>query len=122
MRTFTAIVLAAATFSSAAFAAPVNVPTAESSVQIKGTALRGVPMTENDFAGFEGQYQLANGKKLTVTNNNTRYFAQIDGQREVEIVPTSNKSFMSTNTDLELKFGVQRNGVADKVVVLGSRN
>ncbi len=122
MRTFTALVIAAAaTFSTAAFAAPANVPAADSSVQIKGTSARGVQMSENDFAGFAGQYQLTNGKKLTVSANNTRYFAQVDGQREVEIVPTSSKSFMSTNTDMELKFGVHSNGIASNVVV-GSRN
>ncbi len=122
MCTFTTIAFAAATvFSTAAFAAPANVPSADSSVQIKGTAVRGVQMSENDFAGLAGEYQLANGKKLTVSNNNTRYFAQVDGQREVEIVATSSKSFMSTNTDMELKFGVHSNGIASNVVV-GSRN
>ena len=122
MRTFTTIAFAAATvFSTTAFAAPANVPSADSSVQIKGTAVRSVQMSENDFAGFAGEYQLANGKKLTVSNNNARYFAQVDGQREVEIVATGSKSFMSTNTDMELKFGVQSNGTASNVVV-GSRN
>jgi len=118
MRTFKALAIAAATvFSSAAFAAPANVPAADSSVQIRGTSARGVQMNDEQFANFSGQYQLANGKKLTVSSNNTRYFARIDGQRELEIVPTSNKSFMSTNTDIELRFDVQRNGVASDVVV-----
>ena len=121
MRTFTTIAIAAAAvFSTAAYAAPANVPAADSSVQIRGTASR-VQMNDNDFASFSGQYQLSNGKKLTVSSNNSRYFAQIDGQREQEIVPTSGKSFMSTNTDLELKFDVERNGEASKVVV-GARN
>ncbi len=118
MRTFKAIaIVAAAAFSSAAFAAPANVPAADSSVQIRGTAARSVQMNDEQFASFSGQYQLANGKTLTVRSNNTRYFAQIDGQRELEIVPTSNKSFMSTNTDIELRFDVQSNGMANEVVV-----
>ena len=118
MRTFSTLIFAAtAVLTNAAFAAPANVPAAQSSVQIKGAAVRGVQMNEAQFSNFTGEYQLSNGKRLTVINSNTRYFAQIDGKREVEIVPTGANSFVSTNSGIALTFGVQSNGVADAVVV-----
>lgn len=118
MRTLTAIAIAAAaTFSGAAMAAPDNVQPADSSVQIRGTATR-VQMNEDAFASFSGEYQLANGRKLTVSGYNARYFAKLDGEREQEIVPTGKQSFIGTATDLELRFGdIKRNGEANGVVV-----
>lgn len=122
MRTFTTLAIAAAAvFSGAAFAAPANVPSEQSSAQARGAAVRGIQMSGHDFASFSGQYQLADGKTLTVTSSNNRYFAQIEGQRQVEIVPTGSKSFVSTNTEMELKFGVLSNGIVSDVVV-GSRH
>ena len=120
MRMIAALAIAAATISSAAVAAPANVPQSTASVQIKGSVSR-VHMNDDQFAGFKGQYQLSNGKVLTVSSNNTRYFAQIDGQRAVEIVPTSDKSFMSANSGIALTFAVHPDGFASDVIV-ASRN
>lgn len=119
MRTFAALALAtAAVFSTAAQAAPANVPPADSTVQIRGEAPR-VEISESTFEhNFSGQYRLANGKKLTVSAKNDGYYAHIQGQREVKIVPTSSKSFASTNNRVELIFEAQ----PGSDVVVGVRN
>lgn len=117
MRTLIAIALVA----SASFAtlAQAQTPAAQdpSSVRIQGVSASRTPMTEEQFADFSGKYMLTNGKQLTVSSNNYHYFAQIDGQREVEIVPTAHKQFAATNADMQINFDEIRNGQNTDVVI-----
>lgn len=117
MRTLIAIALVA----SASFAtlAQAQTPAAQdpSSVRIQGVASGRTLMTDEQFADFSGKYMLTNGKQLTVSSNNYHYFAQIDGQREVEIVPNAHKQFVATNADMQINFDEMRGGQNTDVVI-----
>lgn len=124
MRTLTTIALiAATTFASLAQAAPAA-PAAQSdtsSVNVTGarTATYTVPYYEYDE--YNGKFALANGKRLTVTNNATRFFAQIGKDRRFEIVPTGPKTFAARDRDFEVRFEESRHEGLDDVVVIAPR-
>jgi len=114
MRTLIAIALVA----SASFAtlAQAQTPAAQDSSSVRVSASRAA-MTEEQFADLSGKYMLTNGKRLTVSSNNYHYFAQIDGQREVEIVPTAHKQFAAINADMQINFDEMRGGQNTDVVI-----
>jgi hypothetical protein len=117
MRTLIAIALVA----SAGFAtlAQAQTPAAQdsSSVRIQGVSSTRTPMTDEQFADFGGKYMLTNGKQLTVSSNNYHYYAKIDGQRQVEIIPTAHKQFAATNADMQINFDELRDGQNTDVVI-----
>ena len=124
MRTLTIIALiAAASFASLAQAAPANpvVQSDTSSVNVTGArgATFAVPYYEYDE--YSGQFSLSNGKRLTVTNNSTRFFAQIDKNRRFEIVPTGPKTFAAKDREFEVRFEESRHNGLDDVVVIAPR-
>jgi hypothetical protein len=117
MRTLITIALVAtASFTSFAQAQSAAAPDA-ASVRIQGVASMRTPMTEEQFADIGGKYMLSNGKQLTVSSNNYHYFAHIDGQREVEIVPTAYKQFVAANADMQINFDELRGGQNTDVVI-----
>ena len=87
-----------------------------SSVRISGAA--GRVLAEEQFADFSGEYMLSNGKRLTVSSNNFHYYAQIDGERVIELVPTArNKEFIATKADMQINFDELRGGQSTDVVI-----
>ena len=142
MRTLIALVLVAgtslSTFAQAQTQAQTQAPslpqTAQSdasSVRIQGTPNRN--LTDEQFEDVSGRYRLTNGKRLTVSTENFRYYIQIDGQRPVEIVPTfRDKEYVAKTSDMQINFDelrgretvdiVIRTGMrSNNVAVLGSR-
>ncbi len=124
MRTLIALALvASAGFATLAQAQSLPSSQADaSSVRISGVA--GRTLTQEQFADFSGKYMLSNGKQLTVSSNNYHYYAQIDGQREVEIVPTNrNKEFVAAKTDMQINFDELRGDkMTDVVIRTGMRS
>ena len=93
-----------------------------SSVRISGVAPR--PMTDDRFDDLSGRFKLSNGKRLTVFSNNYHYYAQIDGEREIEIFPTArDKEFVAAKTDMQINFDELRGGkTVDVVIRTGMRS
>ncbi len=119
MRTLTAIALVA----SAAFgtlAQAQSLPSEfndASSVRVSGVAGARV-LTDEQFADFSGKYMMSNGKQLTVSSTNFHYYAQMDGEREVEILPTSrDKEFVALRDDMQINFDELRAGKSTDVVI-----
>lgn len=117
MRTLIAIALVASTGFATLAQAQTSAAQDASSVRIQGVSSIRTPMTDEQFADFGGKYMLSNGKRLTVSSNNYHYYAKIDGQREVEIVPTAHKQFAATNADMQINFDEMRNGHNTDVVI-----
>lgn len=87
-----------------------------SSVRISGVAVR--PMTDDQFDDLRGRFTLSNGKRLTVFSNNHHYYAQIDGEREIEIFPTArDKEFFAAKSDMQINFDELRGGKTIDVVI-----
>jgi hypothetical protein len=108
MRNFIALAFAAtAAFATVAQAAPLSpvTQTDNSSVHITGTPSGRYQVYQTEFDNnYAGSYVLSNGKRLSVTSNNSRFFAQVDKGREFEIIPTGYKTFASKRADVQLKF------------------
>ena len=123
MRTLIAIALVASAGFATLAQAQTQAVADTSSVRIKGIpASRQLLLSAEQFADFGGAYMLSNGKRLTVSGDNFHYFAQIEGQRPVEIVPTAHKQFLATNGDMQLDFDEFRGDhTADVVVRTGLR-
>jgi hypothetical protein len=117
MRTLIAIALvASAGFSTLAQAQTPAAQADSSAVRIQGVA--GRVLTEEQFADFGGKYMLTNGKRLTVSSNNYHYYAQIDGQDAVEIVPTARSNeFVAAKADMQINFDELRDGRNTDVVI-----
>ena len=118
MRTLIAIAFVASTgFGTLAQAQSLPSPQSDaSSVRISGVT--GRVLTEEQFADFSGKYMLTNGKKLTVSSNNFHYYAQIDGEREVEIMPTARSNeFVAARADMQINFDELRGGQTTDVVI-----
>ena len=74
-------------------------------------------MKSNEFNDFVGQYQLDNGRLLTMTFEGRRQIAEIDGMGRIEVVAISNTTFVAKNGSLQLKFDRWKNGNVTGVVV-----
>ncbi len=123
MRTLLAIALVASAGFATLAQAQTQDPADTSSVRIKGVVAARHVLTEEQFQDFSGAYALSNGKRLTVSGDNYHYFAQIQGQRKVEIVPTANKQFVALNGDMQVDFDEFRGDrVSDVVVRMGLRS
>ena len=115
MRTlFTAAILATASFATFAQAAPAAV--ADPAVQVQGKPSRFF-MHQDDYQDFKGKYLMGNGKVLTLTNKQRRFFAQMEGQPAVEIVAVGSKAFVARGADMRLRFDEFRSGRNADVVL-----
>ncbi|MES2046960.1 MAG: hypothetical protein V4447_01055 [Pseudomonadota bacterium] len=59
---------------------------------------------------IRGQYELENGKVLTVSNVGRKIYAEIEGQPQAELVAASPNIFVATNRKMKLKFEQYENG------------
>ncbi|HEX8787483.1 MAG TPA: hypothetical protein VF793_14955 [Telluria sp.] len=108
------VFLGAASLSLSVFAAPTNIP-APASVDSAAHGMYGQHKLDLDDAqDMQGVYRLADGRRLTVTNEDSRLFIKLDGKREAlsQVGPTS---FVSHDTGTRVTFN--QVPFADKVVV-----
>lgn len=124
MRTMIAIVLVASVGATTLVQAQ-TLPSSysdTSSVRIAGVAPR--PLTDEQFDDFSGKFKLSNGKRLEVFRNNYHYYAQFDGERQIEILPTArDKEFVAARADMQINFDELRGGkTVDVVIRTGMRS
>lgn len=124
MRTLTTIALiAAASFATLAQAAPANpvIQSDTSSVNVTGSRAATYNVPQYEFDDYNGKFALSNGKRLTVSHNSTRFFAQIDNNKRFEIVPTGHKTFAAKDSDFEVRYDEFRDNRVNDVVVVAPR-
>ena len=68
------------------------------------------PQRETDLQEFRGQYDLADGRTLTVTQHRRKLFAQMNGGQEVELEPAGKGVFMTRWGGLRVEFDQRDNG------------
>lgn len=124
MRTLTLIALAAASLATPAFAQQdMQSEAATSSVQVRGVQPR-FKLDTAQFKDYSGRYLLSNGKGMTLSNQNKRFYAQVDGEAAVEIVPVAFHEFVARGTGTRLSFsrfhGNRTNDVVISEPLLGS--
>jgi hypothetical protein len=120
MRTLHVLTLALATsFASLAYADPgaSAAPSADPMVQIQGAQSRYRLNVDEFKEEYRGRYLLASGKVLSVSNHKKRFYAQVEGQPAVEIVPVSRNVFVARHADMKLLFDEFRDGHMNDVVV-----
>jgi len=91
-------------------AAMAAAPDIQSSVTVTGPSIQQkVHINQQEFNAIKGTYVLENGKTLTVSQNQNRYYVEIAGSEKQEIIPTSSTKFVSAkagdklNMNFELK-------------------
>ena len=70
------------------------------------------------FQDFRGQYDLADGRVLTITQRGQRYFMQLDNQPETEIMAVGSAAFEAKVGALRLEFTQYANGNVPAVRVI----
>ncbi len=105
--------LAVSSFAALAGATP---PQDDTSIQVQGVPLGRYNLSVDEFRDFRGKYALADGKILTLSNEHKHYFAQLDQQPRVEIVPVAHNVFVARGADLSLSFEDFRDGQLNDVV------
>jgi len=82
------------------------------SAMLLGTCLTAsaAGMSSNEYDDFRGQYQLADGRVLTMTSFGRRSIAEIDGMGQVEVVAVDDLTFVAKHGHLTLRFARWPNG------------
>lgn len=103
MRTLTLLALAAAAIGAPAHAQQSVAAQDETLVRIQGVQPR-YKLDAREFADYSGRYILSNGQRLTLTSQNKRFYAQMDGQPSMEIVAVGYNEFVARGTGMRLRF------------------
>ena len=74
-------------------------------------------LTPQDFKYYKGNYQLSNGKTMWVSDLGRRYFAQVDGERRVELIPVGYNVFVVRDSDRIVMFDQQYGGEHNDVLI-----
>jgi len=69
-----------------------------------------VPAHAADLREFKGEYQLADGRSLTIAGGKRQLVARLDGQPDAELVAVGEAVFVSRRGDLRLAFTQHANG------------
>ncbi|MFZ6800134.1 hypothetical protein [Undibacterium sp. Di24W] len=102
-------------FSIAGSAFAMN-PDVDTTVTVKGTQkIQASYVGPDDFRELGGSYLLDNGKTLTITQKQSRYYAEISGQSVVQIIPRSNFLFVAADNSIKLQFQAVNDGKSTKV-------
>lgn len=105
MRTLTLIALIAASLSAPALAGQATPgESLTSSVQIKGVPHYRYDLKADELSDYSGRYLLSNGKGMSISIENHRLYAQVDGEARVEIVPVDHHQFIAKGTSTRLTF------------------
>jgi hypothetical protein len=105
MRTQHFLVLAAAaTLSASAFADPsVATANAGNTVTVQASPASYYRMSPADAQHMKGAFQLADGRVLTVTNQRSKLFAEVDGKKE-ELVQVGPQRFVARDSGARVAF------------------
>jgi hypothetical protein len=63
-----------------------------------------------EFLELGGRYTLGNGKTLTITQRQNRYYAEISGRNVVQVIPRSSAVFVAADNSLKLQFQTVSDG------------
>ncbi|MES2152416.1 MAG: hypothetical protein V4508_21775 [Pseudomonadota bacterium] len=80
-----------------------------------------VKLSAADRDDFKGQYDLADGRTLTVSGDARRLLAQLDSQPALEIEALAGAQFVAREGGLRLQFEQHANGSVSGVNVIASR-
>lgn len=97
---------AAVTLSLSACADPSIAPAANpatGTVLVQAKASPGHRLTAQEAQGMRGAFQLSDGRRLTLSNQNNKLFVEMDGKRE-ELVPVGDKRFVARDSGTGLAF------------------
>lgn len=88
--------------------APIVDATAQdnnATVTVKGnTAQRHVYISPNEFREIGGRYLLENGKTLSFTRSQNRFYVEISGVSSAEVKPLAPDLFVSADNEIKLRF------------------
>lgn len=112
MRKFHAIALAAVAF----FAVSAHAANGPATVPVTGKA-EPYQVDSEDFKQIRGSYVLSNGKTLSMVNRSRKFYAQVDGERPVELVPVGHNVFIARDRDMMVLFDEVHNGARRDVVI-----
>ncbi|NML62899.1 hypothetical protein HHL21_17805 [Massilia sp. RP-1-19] len=123
MRTFQLIAALAA---AAALAGPgyasaqsgTDTPALDTSTTVRVPApVERYQLPPRDFKYYKGNYRLSNGKYMWVSDLGRRYFAQVDGERRVELIPVGYNVFVVRDSDRIVMFDQDHNGEHNDVLI-----
>jgi hypothetical protein len=77
---------------------------------LKNTEIKRFYTSREDFKVYKGDYQLSNGKSLTLKRFQTRMYAQVGSQREHEIVRTGEGKFIALDRTMEMDLNIDAGG------------
>jgi hypothetical protein len=107
-----AIVIAALAMSATAFAKTPDVP---NTVTVQGKTIQRATVAPEEFRDIGGRYELENGKTLSITQQQNRFYVEVAGMNKTEVVPTSATQFIAKDHSIELKFQTSDSGFSTKV-------
>lgn len=100
--------------SASALAADLDTDT---TVTVKGTSKAiSAYVSPDEVREIIGRYDLDNGKTLTMTQQQNRYYAEISGQNPTQLIPISATTFTSGDKSIQLKFTPSIDGKTTQVV------
>ena len=70
-----------------------------------------------DFKYYKGNYLRSNGKSMWVSDLGRRCFAQVDGERRVELIPVGYNVFVVRDSDRIVMFDQDYNGEHNDVLI-----
>jgi hypothetical protein len=91
-------------------------PDIDTTVTVKGSQKNHASyISPDEFRELGGRYQLDNGKTLTITQKQNRYYAEISGKNVVQVVPRSSALFVAADNSIKLQFQTENDGKSTKV-------
>jgi hypothetical protein len=107
------IAFGALTIAGSAFA--MN-PDIDTTVTVKGSQkLHPSYISPDEFRELGGRYLLDNGKTLTITQKQNRYYAEISGHNVVQVIPRNSTLFVAADNSVKLQFQTVSDGKSTKV-------
>lgn len=76
--------------------------------------------TTSELQDFVGQYTLADGRTLSITQRRHHLVAQVDGQAATELTADGPATYVSPSRHLRLAFDQRVNGNVAGVILIGS--
>jgi CubicO group peptidase (beta-lactamase class C family) len=76
------------------------------------------PVDPKLFAKYVGRYQLTPARVLNVISDDTRLFAQAEGQNRFELFPEGDREFFAKIVDIQIVFEVDANGRATALTLI----
>lgn len=91
-------------------------PDINTTVTVKGSQkLHSSYISPDEFLELGGRYQLDNGKTLTITQRQNRYYAEISGHNVVQVIPRNSALFVAADNSVKLQFQTVSDGKSTKV-------